>query len=88
MTATGAKRSLAMLAKVGPVAAIAAIDGAMTNGYQGLWPKKAPGEKAPVDPSQPQKIGDSGYYRCHCGWQAPLDKHAAHRAAEHKDEKP
>ena len=49
VTELGAKRSLAMLAKVGPEAAITAIDDAMRNGYQGLFPKKS----APPKPRRP-----------------------------------
>lgn len=46
VTAAGAKRQLATLAKAGTAAAIAAIDDAMCNGYQGLHPKQT-GRPAP-----------------------------------------
>ncbi|MEO0966016.1 MAG: hypothetical protein AAFY08_12980 [Planctomycetota bacterium] len=50
VTEGGAKRSLAKLARSGEAAAIAAIDDAMANEYQGLHPKSRP--------TPPPKPGD------------------------------
>ena len=69
VTAVGAPRSLKMLAKAGPVAAIAAIDDAMANGYQGLHPKR-PGTKAPADINGPIYYEGAGYQCRYCSYAA------------------